>query len=300
MSRGVAAVAATLVVGVLVMGGGTTQTMVIPSGGTGVTAPGADTPAAGPAWDRVPEQYRAAFFTAGKNAGCDLATPAVLAGIAEIESGFNPRALSPAGAQGMFQIMPNTRAAAGITDPFDPAQAAVGAARVLCQKEAATRHHPSPPLVRALAAYNGGEGRVRRGRPIPADILGYAEKVIAAAQKYDDVSPPAPQADGGQRTAMGYERMERIIRAAFPDIQITSRFRPGSITVSGNLSYHARGRALDLSPRMDVFNWIAANYPDSAEIIFTPAGARQIKNGRPYVYAANVAKGHWDHIHWAI
>lgn len=291
------------------MGGGTTtQMVVVPAGGTDVTVPGADGPV-GPAWERVPAQYRGVFFTAGKTAGCDLATPAVLAGIAEIESGFNPRAVSPAGAQGMFQIMPNTRSAAGITDPFDPAQAAVGAARVLCQKEAATRYHPSPPLVRALAAYNGGEGRVPRGRPIPADILGYAEKVIAAAEKYDTppaapapdggAAPPAPAASG-KRAGMGYQAQERIIRAAFPDIQITSRFRPGSITVSGNLSYHARGRALDLSPRMDVFNWIAKNYPDSAELIFTPAGARQLKNGKPYVYAQNVAKGHRSHIHWAM
>ena len=95
-------------------------------------------------------------------------------------------------------------------------------------------------------------------------------------------------------------RAHNAIRAAFPDIQITSRFRPGSVTVSGNLSYHARGRALDLSPRMDVFNWIAANYPDSAELIFTPAGGRQLKNGKRYVYAQNVAKGHWDHVHWAM
>lgn len=310
MSRTTAfAGAAAALVGLVVLGGGSTQTLVVPAGGTPVTVPGVDGPV-GPAWERVPAAFRGVFFTAGKQAGCALATPALLAGVAEVESGFNPRAVSPAGAQGLFQIMPNTRAAAGITDPFDPAQAAVGAARVLCKKEAATRYHPSPPLVRALAAYNGGEGRVRRGRPIPADILGYAEKVIAASEKYDTPAPavaapggnapPPPAAAGGKRASMGYQAQERIIKAAFPDVQITSRFRPGSITVTGNLSYHARGRALDLSPRMDVFNWIAKNYPDSAELIFTPAGGRQLKNGKSYVYPPSVARGHLDHIHWAM
>ena len=310
MSRGRVVAGAAAVLGLVVMGGGSTQTVIVPAGGTTVTVPGVAGPV-GPAWEQVPAEFRGVFFTAGQEAGCDLATPAVLAAVAEVESGFNPRAVSPAGAQGLMQVMPNTRAAAGVTDPFDPAQAIVGAARVLCQKETATRHHPSPPLVRALAAYNGGEGRVRRGRPIPADVLGYAEKVIAAAEKYDtppapasagttDGAAPRPPTSGEKRAGMGYQRMEQIIRAAFPDVVITSRFRPGSITVTGNLSYHARGRALDLAPRMDVFNWIAANYPDSAELIFTPAGSRQLKNRKPYVYAARVAKGHLGHIHWAM
>src|SRR6185369_6767158 len=56
--------------------------------------------------------------------------PSLLAAVAQVESNFNPNAVSPAGARGLMQIMPATAAGLGV-DPFDPAQAVEGAARIL-------------------------------------------------------------------------------------------------------------------------------------------------------------------------
>jgi biopolymer transport protein ExbD len=98
----------------------------------------------------------------------------------------------------------------------------------------------------------------------------------------------------------GYKWQESILRQAFPNIKFFSDYRPGAITVTGNRSYHAVGRAVDMSPRRDVFDWIRANYGShTKELIFTPAGAAQIKDGKPHIYSQAVAKGHYDHVHWA-
>lgn len=97
----------------------------------------------------------------------------------------------------------------------------------------------------------------------------------------------------------GSAGMMRILRVPFPGLRLNSGFRPGAMTLTGNRSYHASNRAVDVPPRMDVFNWLAANYPNSRELIFSPAGHRQIHNGRPHVYSGVVRNTHWDHVHWA-
>jgi hypothetical protein len=79
-----------------------------------------------------------------------------------------------------------------------------------------------------------------------------------------------------------------------------SGFRPGARTVSGNQSWHAVGRAVDLPPSMQIFNWIRETFgKNTKELIFTPAGGAQIKNGRPYTYTGAVAAQHNNHVHWA-
>ena len=104
----------------------------------------------------------------------------------------------------------------------------------------------------------------------------------------------------GGGTGMGYQAQMAALRAVFPYLQLTSGFREGAITATGNTSYHALGRAVDIPPSMTVFNWIAANYPGSRELIYTPAGGRQIHNGSPHVYSGVTAANHYDHIHWAM
>jgi len=109
--------------------------------------------------------------------------------------------------------------------------------------------------------------------------------------------PPA----GGGFTG-GWQSMEAVLRAAFPGIGFSSAFRPGSISLSGNQSYHAIGRAVDIAPpAMSIFNWLSANYPNSRELLYTPAGAsRQILGGflgAPVSPA--LAAQHENHIHWA-
>ena len=86
----------------------------------------------------------------------------LLAAVARQESGFNASAVSPAGAQGLMQLMPATAQGLGVTDAFDPAQAVAGAAKLLSQLQS---RFGSTPL--ALAAYNAGPGAVLRYDGVP-------------------------------------------------------------------------------------------------------------------------------------
>jgi membrane-bound lytic murein transglycosylase D len=127
---------------------------------------------------------RAAFEAEG--------VPASLAWLAEAESSMNPNARSPAGARGLFQLMPDTAKRLGLatflpderTDPQKSARAAARHLRELRDK------FGSWPL--ALAAYNAGEGRVSRtlasartkdyaaiANSLPAETRMYVPKVCA-------------------------------------------------------------------------------------------------------------------------
>jgi len=86
----------------------------------------------------------------------------LLEAVATQESGMNPNAVSSAGAEGIMQLMPSTAAANGVANPFDPAEAIPGAAKILAGNLA---HFGSVPL--ALAAYNAGAGAVEQYGGIP-------------------------------------------------------------------------------------------------------------------------------------
>ncbi len=128
--------------------------------------------------------------------------PEALAWLAEIESSFNPRARSPAGARGLFQLMPDTAKALGLSLlPFDQRaqpQANARAAAVYLKKLHA--RFGDWPL--ALAAYNSGEGRVSRtlkargatdfagiAEQLPAETRLYVPKVLATVHVRSGVGP---------------------------------------------------------------------------------------------------------------
>jgi soluble lytic murein transglycosylase-like protein len=109
--------------------------------------------------------------------------PALLAGVVEVESGFQPGAVSKAGAEGLTQLMPLTAQALGVTQPFDPWQNLTGGARYLHQM--ITRYNGNLPI--ALAAYNAGPNAVdRSGGQIPpyAETQRYVRLVLGAYQHY--------------------------------------------------------------------------------------------------------------------
>jgi hypothetical protein len=100
---------------------------------------------------------------------------ALLAAQLYIESGFDPLARSPAGAEGIAQFMPGTAAALGLTNPFD-APAAIDAQAHLMRD--LLRRFASVPL--ALAAYNAGLGAVATCMCIPPypETQGYVAKIL--------------------------------------------------------------------------------------------------------------------------
>ncbi|WP_168199878.1 transglycosylase SLT domain-containing protein [Citricoccus sp. SGAir0253] len=133
----------------------------------------------------VPEQYRAAVDAAAAEAGVPAA---LVAAQIEAESGWNPTAVSPAGARGIAQFMPATWADYGAgADPFDP-DAGIGAlGRYLKDLRGQVGHLAQSEAQRlelVLAAYNAGPGAVLQHQGVPpyAETANYVQRITRAAQ----------------------------------------------------------------------------------------------------------------------
>jgi hypothetical protein len=89
--------------------------------------------------------------------------PALVRAVMRHESGFNPGAVSPKGAQGLMQLMPGTAALMGVHNPFDPEQNVAGGVGYL--RRCLDRFGQNVPL--AVAAYNAGPERVANCGTVP-------------------------------------------------------------------------------------------------------------------------------------
>lgn len=137
--------------------------------------------------DRYVALLRRIFVSAG--------VPAELVWLAEVESGFNPLALSPVGARGLYQLMPETARELGLSttapdERTDPTRCAEAAARRL-----RTLYDRFGDWALALAAYNAGAGLVQRtldqrgarnfaqiAPALPLETRMYVPKVLAVLQ----------------------------------------------------------------------------------------------------------------------
>lgn len=109
--------------------------------------------------------------------------------VAEAESALRPDAVSPKGAQGVMQLMPDTARALGV-DPYDPAENIEGGAKLL--RELLLRYQNDPDQVRrALAAYNAGQGAVKKYNGVPPyrETQQYVERVL---RRYSQKTQAAP------------------------------------------------------------------------------------------------------------
>lgn len=137
----------------------------------------------------------------------------LLKAMGKAESGFDANAVSPAGAQGVMQLMPSTAKSLGVEDPFDARSNIMGGAKYISQK--LKQYNGNIDL--ALAAYNAGSGNVAKYGGVPpfsetrnyiARIKGYMNSdltinktVSVRTEGKGTVSSDPILADGAQGTS---------------------------------------------------------------------------------------------------
>jgi soluble lytic murein transglycosylase-like protein len=102
--------------------------------------------------------------------------PDFISSVIHAESGFNPRAVSPKGAQGLMQLMPGTASKLGVSNAFDPRANVEGGTRYLT--ELLQRYNFD--VIKALAAYNAGPLRVQQygGVPPYQETRAYVARIV--------------------------------------------------------------------------------------------------------------------------
>ncbi len=132
----------------------------------------------------------------GSQTGID---PDFIHSVVKAESGYNPQAVSPKGAQGLMQLMPATASRLGVSDSLDPAANLDGGSRYL--RELLMRYNGDAQ--KALAAYNAGPERVEKYKGVPPypETRNYVTRVInefnrrklaAGVSKKAAAAPAAP------------------------------------------------------------------------------------------------------------
>lgn len=124
----------------------------------------------------------------------------LLKAMAKAESDFDPNCVSSAGAIGIMQLMPDTAANLGVTDPYDPKQNIMGGANYISQQLARFSAYPNG-MELAIAAYNAGPGAViRAGYKIPQNgetpayvrtVLGYLGEGGGTVMQGDPETAPS-------------------------------------------------------------------------------------------------------------
>jgi hypothetical protein len=205
-----------------------------------------------PAWQRPAGPYLETLIQKYANRyGVD---PSLVRAVMRNESGFNPNAVSPKGAQGLMQLMPGTAASMGVSNPFDPEQNIAGGVGYLRHCLDCFDHNV--PL--AVAAYNAGPGRVSRSQGVPAipETQAFVKNVMGAYTGRPAVSPPAAKstATPNPKTATRLSPDKRILQV------------PSRTAVSD-----AEAEKVSYRPRAKV---IVVRYPSSKQVVVAkPAGA---------------------------
>src|SRR5215471_10983517 len=155
------------------------------------------------------ERFRSLIAQAAQRHHLDAA---LLAAAVHVESGGNPQAVSPAGAQGLTQLIPATAQRFGVNDPFDPAQSLDGAAKYL----RGLLGQFGGDVSKALAAYNAGEGNVKKYGGIPpfAETQAYVPSVLAAYATYRQSQPSSSSGESSLRHGTSQHLLEGTAAAA--------------------------------------------------------------------------------------
>src|SRR5271166_2619547 len=128
-----------------------------------------------------------------------------IASVIRAESANNPRAVSPKGAQGLMQLMPQTANMLGVKNSFDPAENVDGGVRYL--RDLLLLYNND--MIKALAAYNAGPQRVQQYKGVPP----YRETHAYVARVIKDYNRTKLAKRKGQRQAAGREPASKAVIA---------------------------------------------------------------------------------------
>jgi Transglycosylase SLT domain/D-alanyl-D-alanine carboxypeptidase/Putative Flp pilus-assembly TadE/G-like len=133
----------------------------------------------------VPERFHDPIAAAALRWNVPMA---LLAAQLYAESGFNPFAQSPAGAQGIAQFMPGTAQSYGLANPFDPEQAIDAQAHLMSD----LLKQFDGKIALALAAYNAGAGAVQQHGGIPPypETRAYVTRILGLLGGAGELTAP--------------------------------------------------------------------------------------------------------------
>jgi soluble lytic murein transglycosylase-like protein len=143
-----------------------------------------DSTSTGSAWQTAAGPYAELIGRTAREHGLD---PVLLTAVAQVESRFDPQAVSPAGARGLLQLMPATADRFGVGDVFDATENVQGGARYLSWL--LERYDGRTDL--ALAGYNAGEAAVDKHSGIPPyrETRRYVRRVMEGASRLAELAP---------------------------------------------------------------------------------------------------------------
>jgi murein DD-endopeptidase MepM/ murein hydrolase activator NlpD len=260
----------------------------------------------------VPAGYELLLRQASRT--CAGVTAPLLAAQIDVESGWNPGAVSPAGAQGLAQFMPATWAGQGVdgdgdgvSDPFNPADAIASQASFLCLLLAAVsgdQRLGGDPLDLALAAYNAGLGAVQRAGGIPPypETQNYVRRIRALVADYADPAGTAPGA--GPPGSWG-----RPITGP-----ITSGFGPRWGRLHAGVDFGApigtavyaasNGTVTAAGPASGYGQWVKITHPGGVSTVYghisrwTVTVGRPVQPGQLIAYSGNEGRSTGPHLHF--
>jgi murein DD-endopeptidase MepM/ murein hydrolase activator NlpD len=262
----------------------------------------------------VPTAYEPLVLRAART--CPGITAPLLAAQLEAESGWNPRAVSPVGAQGLAQFMPGTWAGEGldgdgdgIRDPFNPADAIASQASFMCKLLDAVTADTTltgERLDLALAAYNAGLGAVRRydGVPPYPETQHYLRRIRAVMATYTDPAANAPGA-GPPGT------WTRPITGP-----ITSHFGPRwgrlhagtdfGVPIGTPVYAASHGTVLAAGPASGYGRWVKLAHPGGINTVYGHISSaavtvgQAVQAGQLIAYSGNEGRSTGPHLHFEV
>ncbi len=293
------------VVGLLILlGGGVAAQAAAGPGAPGVLRPGV-----------VPAAYEALVQRAALT--CPGITAPLLAAQLEAESGWNPNAVSAAGAQGLAQFMPDTWAGEGVDgdrdgvrDPFNPADAIASQASFMCTLLAAVTGGTTltgDPIELALAAYNAGLGAVRTSAGIPPfpETEAYVRRIQALVATYADPAASAPGA--GPPGSWVRPVAAGVLTSQFG--QRWGRLHAGvdfGVPVGTPIYAASDGTVTAVGPASGYGQWVKLSHPGRVTTVYghisrwTVTVGQAVQPGQLIAYSGNEGRSTGPHLHFEV